>query len=151
MVIPATAPSVYAIASSTLGVFELCGLIDLPSNCEGLLNAGGLKRALPSSNLNGARFNLNLVGATRFEPETFPARRDALPNCALVRKREFYLLLLRRTFVYWSGRQDSNLRPLPPHGSALPNCATPRREVRGYLGALRKAFFALPHMKTDRT
>jgi hypothetical protein len=27
---------------------------------------------------------------------------------------------------YWSGRQDSNLRPLAPHASALPGCATPR-------------------------
>ncbi len=26
----------------------------------------------------------------------------------------------------WSGRQDSNLRPLRPERSALPNCATPR-------------------------
>jgi hypothetical protein len=26
----------------------------------------------------------------------------------------------------WSGRQDSNLRPLAPHASALPGCATPR-------------------------
>ena len=26
----------------------------------------------------------------------------------------------------WSGRKDSNLRPLEPHSSALPGCATPR-------------------------
>jgi hypothetical protein len=26
----------------------------------------------------------------------------------------------------WSGREDSNLRPLAPHASALPGCATPR-------------------------
>src|SRR5437899_9661139 len=26
-----------------------------------------------------------------------------------------------------SGRQDLNLRPLEPHSSALPGCATPRR------------------------
>src|SRR5215471_13052955 len=26
----------------------------------------------------------------------------------------------------WSGRQDLNLRPLAPHASALPGCATPR-------------------------
>ncbi len=29
--------------------------------------------------------------------------------------------------LFWSGRQDSNLRPLHPQRSALPNCATPRR------------------------
>jgi hypothetical protein len=27
----------------------------------------------------------------------------------------------------WSGREDSNLRPLAPHASALPGCATSRR------------------------
>ena len=28
----------------------------------------------------------------------------------------------------WSGREDLNLRPLEPHSSALPDCATPRHE-----------------------
>ena len=28
---------------------------------------------------------------------------------------------------YWSGRQDSNLRPSAPKADALPDCATPRR------------------------
>ena len=28
--------------------------------------------------------------------------------------------------VNWSGREDLNLRPLAPHASALPGCATPR-------------------------
>src|SRR5205807_675984 len=37
------------------------------------------------------------------------------------------------TFKIWSGRHDLNVRPLPPHGSALPNCATPRTEPKGYL------------------
>ena len=27
---------------------------------------------------------------------------------------------------FWSGREDSNLRPLGPKPSALPGCATPR-------------------------
>ena len=31
-------------------------------------------------------------------------------------------------FRSWSGRQDSNLRPLAPHASALPGCATSRNE-----------------------
>jgi hypothetical protein len=29
---------------------------------------------------------------------------------------------------YWSGRRDLNSRPLAPHASALPGCATPRPE-----------------------
>jgi hypothetical protein len=28
--------------------------------------------------------------------------------------------------IDWSGRLDSNQRPLAPHASALPGCATPR-------------------------
>ena len=32
-------------------------------------------------------------------------------------------------FSIWSGRQDSNLRPLSPEPSALPNCATPRQRM----------------------
>ena len=41
--------------------------------------------------------------------------------------------LLKRTdllcFCHWSEWQDSNLRPLGPEPSALPNCATPRWTV----------------------
>ena len=33
-----------------------------------------------------------------------------------------------RTYYVWSGREDLNLRPLEPHSSALPDCATPRRK-----------------------
>lgn len=35
--------------------------------------------------------------------------------------------------VLWSGRQDSNLRPLGPKPSALPNCATPRNQPHNIL------------------
>ena len=31
-------------------------------------------------------------------------------------------------FSSWSGRLDLNQRPLEPHSSALPDCATPRQE-----------------------
>ena len=33
------------------------------------------------------------------------------------------------SFVFWSKWQDSNLRPLGPEPSALPNCATPRYDL----------------------
>ncbi len=40
----------------------------------------------------------------------------------------FYIQLrLSMPLVSWSGREDSNLRPLAPHASTLPGCATPRR------------------------
>ena len=35
---------------------------------------------------------------------------------------------------YLSGRDDSNVRPLAPHASALANCATPRLFVVAKLG-----------------
>ena len=31
------------------------------------------------------------------------------------------------SLILWSGRRDSNSRPLAPHASALPGCATPRQ------------------------
>src|SRR2546423_15368474 len=31
--------------------------------------------------------------------------------------------------IQWSGWRDSNSRPLAPHASALPGCATPRRRA----------------------
>src|SRR5690606_27328036 len=38
-----------------------------------------------------------------------------------------------KPFKYWSGRRDSNSRPLAPHASALPGCATPRKkEILAY-------------------
>ena len=36
------------------------------------------------------------------------------------------MLIETSTVPTWSGRQDLNLRPLAPHASALPGCATPR-------------------------
>ena len=33
-----------------------------------------------------------------------------------------------RRGLYWSGREDLNLRPSDPQSDALPNCATARRE-----------------------
>src|SRR5450759_5129178 len=36
--------------------------------------------------------------------------------------------------VFWSGREDLNLRPLGPEPSALPGCATPRKERALYHG-----------------
>ena len=44
----------------------------------------------------------------------------------------------------WSGRQDSNLRPLGPKPSALPNCATPRQLIYyNLLCCKSQAFFPL--------
>ena len=40
------------------------------------------------------------------------------------------LILLRNK---WSGRSDSNTRPLAPHASALPGCATPRLGLKHVL------------------
>ena len=51
--------------------------------------------------------------------------------------RSIFAMLFRNRLMaavtienYWSGREDSNLRPLGPKPSALPGCATPRRLTR---------------------
>ncbi len=36
------------------------------------------------------------------------------------------LVTLYNLLIYWSGREDLNLRPPEPHSGALPGCATPR-------------------------
>ena len=43
--------------------------------------------------------------------------------------------------INWSGREDSNFRPLAPHASALPGCATPRPKhyYTGYVADHRAA------------
>jgi hypothetical protein len=38
----------------------------------------------------------------------------------------------------WSGRQDLNLRPLAPHASALPGCATARHKNKPFYFGLRE-------------
>ncbi len=44
-------------------------------------------------------------------------------------------------FVLWSGWRDSNSRPLAPHASALPGCATPRIREELYRSVPEKANF----------
>ena len=51
----------------------------------------------------------------------------AAPMCVLA-KRKKDLAKPSPFLNQWSARKDSNLRPLAPHASALPGCATRRRE-----------------------
>lgn len=44
-----------------------------------------------------------------------------------VKKETTFVISLFR--ILWSGRRDSNSRPLAPHASALPGCATPRQRT----------------------
>ena len=37
--------------------------------------------------------------------------------------------IAKRDIIGWSGRLDLNQRPLAPEASALPGCATPRRQT----------------------
>ena len=46
--------------------------------------------------------------------------------------------------LFWSRRQDLNLRPHGPEPCALPDCATPRRHAAGRLSARRyECYFTL--------
>ena len=49
------------------------------------------------------------------------------------------LAFLTNIWSKWSGRRDSNPRPLEPHSSALPSCAT-ARQSRGARCVVGKAF-----------
>ncbi len=55
--------------------------------------------------------------------------------------------------VVWSGREDLNLRPLEPHSSALPVCATPRRPWPDYNTAAvsPNAAQSAPRSGTDKS
>jgi hypothetical protein len=56
-----------------------------------------------------------------------------------VPRQVHFLSYKRLTFnilrEHWSGRRDSNPRPLEPHSSALPSCATARRQRSARCGA----------------
>ena len=41
-------------------------------------------------------------------------------------------LVASKASLVWSGREDSNLRPLRPERSALPGCATPRQNQQNH-------------------
>ena len=73
---------------------------------------------------------INGVGAKTIKPfptswvrtfcfSAFESKLSTLQNKKALR-------MLRKGFIVLSGRQDSNLRPLAPHASALPGCATSR-------------------------
>ena len=59
---------------------------------------------------------MEMVGKAGFEPTTSWSRT----------KRSTKLSHFPKKVQQWSGREDSNFRPLAPHASALANCATPR-------------------------
>ena len=74
-----------------------------------------------------------------------------IPYCKF-QKNHFHCIKMK--VVFWSRRQDSNLRHLAPKASALPNCATPRCYlvvcffiVGGFLLALPKASLLLRYPK----
>ena len=50
--------------------------------------------------------------------------------------------------IYWSGRQDSNLRPTVPKTVALPGCATPRLNflLRYQIPSIKASSKIFPYM-----
>ena len=51
---------------------------------------------------------------------------------------------------FWSGRDDSNVRPPEPHSGALPGCATPRQNGQSIRRARRRGPCAGPHRSAWR-
>jgi hypothetical protein len=77
----------------------------------------------------GKKTNLDFRNSGRSPDELLPVRTA----CGGHRIREY------KYSQIWSGREDSNLRPLAPHASALPSCATPRHYKPSSLQILRTA------------
>lgn len=71
-------------------------------------------------------------------------RAEGLPLLGLLRQTQTKKAVYRRPLGnFWSGRRDSNSRPLAPHASALPGCATPRlknRDITRFFLIVQKLF-----------
>ena len=76
-----------------------------------------------------------MVGATGFGAAA--AGADANRGTVAPTRRE-------RSVRNWSGRLDSNQRPLDPQSSALPGCATPRRKFECNTGWVPRSTFRVP-------
>jgi hypothetical protein len=69
---------------------------------------------------------------------TIPHRHRCRREVVDLPKKMTYRSISDKSLIHWSGRSDSNTRPLAPHASTLPGCATPRRGAnysRGSSGA----------------
>lgn len=75
---------------------------------------------------------------SRHRTSTTRCFRRSLRSCAEKRQQKRPSLQMT-CFVIWSGWRDSNSRPLAPHASALPGCATPRTEKRSISRLLQKS------------
>ena len=89
----------------------------------------GYGRAVPAAPVPAPRYAKWLAtnGDTKSCPgERFPQykSRGRLKETQTLDRRERNAAVERG--LYWSERQDSNLRTLAPHASALPDCATLR-------------------------
>ena len=51
--------------------------------------------------------------------------KDVIKNRQI--RKDLAVILSRQPYSFWSEWRESNSRPLEPHSSALPNCATPGR------------------------
>jgi hypothetical protein len=139
----ATAPFDEAGATNVAGLYLIGDLV--------VSNKGGSIITAFNSAVHAMKKHLRarfaLQEATRLAKSTCPmmlvdvhvwtkAKRERI-SCQVVSTLEIYwphgkekagksLLYLFVEIGFWSGREDSNLRPLGPKPSALPGCATPR-------------------------
>ena len=102
----------------------------------GLLNAS--KACLLQNNAGRCFFYGKLFPSPlKFASQLFGVPREFLLNGNPEAARYIFAKTKEKgvkiPFFFWSEWQESNLRPLEPHSSALPNCATPR-----YFGGGRK-------------
>ena len=96
----------------------------------------------PGSMAHSAYFSLNLAEEAKLVKILFSnCSVDAVSITPTYRK-PFDMIFKRARLEEWSGREDSNLRPPGPEPGALPDCATPRIVMPGWMsvckGAIRK-------------
>ena len=85
---------------------------------------GVMERA--NSRFKGHQFNVVLMGLEILKFLKVPIEVPFKNYLAQLRTRIIVSNYLIFIVLIWSGRKDLNLRPLAPHASTLPGCATPR-------------------------
>ena len=98
------------------------------SRSTGWLVSGSSARRPTSTRIPVGRWGSPQPSVQEARRRKKATRPRAIPTMALLRGAR--IAERARSRGAWSGRLDSNQRPLRPERSALPNCATPRRRAR---------------------
>jgi hypothetical protein len=74
----------------------------------------------------GVRVRKRLLGSRVLLRKTDDGKRTTETHTNQKKSPSRVIFFVFFVFFFWSRRRDLNSRPLPPQGSTLPGCATPR-------------------------